>query len=89
MKSDKELTPLQNKILELFKSQESYSLPLWGFSAMGFREVSRILGISAISASNSMRIMLNKGIFYQSRARDRWDDTTYYLRNPEINKESN
>lgn len=78
------LTPLQEEILELFKSKETYTLPLWGFSAMGYREVSKILGISAISASNSMRAMLNKGVFHESYAKDQWDDTTYFLRNPEI-----
>ena len=81
------LTPLQEKILELFKSQDTYSLPKWGFSAMGYREVSRILDISAISASNSMRAMLNKGVFHKSYAKDQWDDTTYFLRNPEIKNE--
>lgn len=80
------LTPLQEKIIELFKSQDTYDNPQWGFSAMGYREVSRILAISAVSVSNSMRALYNKGIFYNCYGKDQWDDTTYFLRNPNIKK---
>jgi hypothetical protein len=80
------LTPLQQRIIDLFKSEDTYENPQWGFSALGYREVARILSIPAISASNAMKALLNKGVFSQSYAKNQWDDTTYFLKKPNINR---
>jgi hypothetical protein len=81
------VTDFQFKILTLMVSQESYDLPLWGFSAMGYREISRLLNIKAISVSNAMRQLVDKKVFFNATAKDQWDDTTYFLANPYISKE--
>lgn len=76
------LTELQNEILILMESQSTFDNPSWGFSAMGFREVAKIINKRSIATSNAMRKMLVKGIFFDSTSKDRWDDTTFFLANP-------
>lgn len=83
------MTELQNKILKYMRSMDTYNLPMWGFSAIGYRELAKILDLKPITVSNSMRALLNKGVFYMSRAKNQYDDTTYFLKNPNINKNLN
>jgi len=78
------MTDLQNKILELMKSQDEYEK--WGFCCMGYREISNILKLEAISVSNSMRTMYKKGILTNYYCKDQYDDTHYELRNPNFKK---
>ena len=80
------LSNLQEKIVVLFEAQSTFTI--WGFSAMGHREVAHLLNISPASASNSMRSLYNTGYFYNKTSRDEWDETTYYFVNANQKKVS-
>jgi hypothetical protein len=75
---------LKIKILEIFKSKGTFKNPGWGFSAIGHRDIAVELGISNISASNSMRQMLKDKVFYKCTSKNRYDQTTYFLKNDKI-----
>jgi hypothetical protein len=75
------MTELQNKIIELMKSQEEYKS--WGFTYMGYRQISDILKVKQISVSNSMRTLFTKGILTDCRCKDQYSDTKYRLENEE------
>lgn len=78
------LTNFQLEILKIMEQKDTFTLPKWGFSAMGFREISKIIGKSPTSVSNAMRSMYDKGIFFDCTSENQYDDTTYFLANPEI-----
>lgn len=80
------LTPLEKQIIDYMKSMDSWNNPQWGFSAIGYRELSRILNLKAISVSNAMRNLYKKGVFNNCTAKDRWADTTYFLKNETLRK---
>ena len=87
MKHD--ITTLQNKIIELMKSQKGFSIKSWGFSAMGHRDVAKHLGISSASASNCMRSLYKSGVFMNKTSQNQWDQSTYYLPNLSYEKSKN
>ena len=69
---------LKDKILDVMKADNSYSA--WGWSIMGYREISSIINEKPISVSNSMRAMERKGILTLVGSKDRWDDTKFELK---------
>lgn len=69
------MTKLQNNIIEVFKSKETFIL--WKTSTVGHRELAKILGISNISAANSLRSLYNKNIIQNKRSKDKWDEIHY------------
>jgi hypothetical protein len=71
-------TLLQKKIIDYMKNMTSYKT--WGFSAIGYREYARINKLNTIAVSNAMRSLLKNGIFNDSRCKDRYSDTIYFLK---------
>ena len=69
---------LKDKILEVMKTDSSYSA--WGWSIMGYREISSIINEKPISVSNSMRAMERNGILTLVGGKDQWDDTRFQLK---------
>lgn len=81
------VTELQFKILEHMKEQSGYDNPLWGFVALGHREIANDFKMRAISVSLSMRSLLRQNVFFNAIAYNQSDDTVYFLANPYISLE--
>ena len=81
-----EVSQLQEFILKEMKTYSTYENPGWGFSAVGFREFAKKHNLKPISVSNAMRSLLKKGVFNNAYAEDQYDDTTYFLPNPNFKK---
>lgn len=79
------MTHLQKEIIDYMENMTSYNT--WGFSAIGYREYARINKLNTIAVSNAMRSLLKNGVFNESRCKDMYSDTIYYLKNK--NYESN
>ena len=81
------ITELQFKILEHMKEQSDYNNPLYGFSALGYREIANHFKMRPTSVSNAMRSLFKQNVFFDSRARSKFSDTVYFLANPYLSSE--
>lgn len=81
------VTELQFKILEHMKEQSGYDNPLWGFVALGHREIAKKFNMKAISVSLAMRSLFRQNVFCNAVGKDKYSDTIYFLANPYISPE--